>query len=95
MLWRFIRAWKSELKNFLSLSVCKRRVWREFALVSTFPNAAVIALASLEWTGNVQENLENLSITVSNYLIQLLSLAILCIPTMSACKWASIPATYV
>ena len=91
--WRSIRAWKSELKNSLPLSVCSRWWWRGFAAVSTCPKAAVIALASYEWTGIAQANLENTSITVRRYFIPPFCLEIPCISAMSACHWASIPAT--
>ena len=64
------------VKNFLPLSVFRRFGWRGFAVVSTCPTAAVIALASFELTGTAQANLENTSITVRMYLIPPICLAI-------------------
>ena len=64
--WRFIRAWNSELKNFLLLLLCTRSGWRGFAVVSIWFNAVVIALASLEWIGIAKSNLKKYIIQCEN-----------------------------
>ena len=61
--------------------------------ISVWLNAAVITLASLEWTVTIQANLKKVNYSEKIYFVLTFVLAMPCILARLAWYWASIPET--